>query len=114
MFVKVKALRKAMGLRFYAVLTCAAIVLSVVPATALAQSKTDALAGIGNNLFPGTPNVALIFVPQSSSQDSATANASASVVGTVLDLSGASVPGSVVSLMHEDRTAFRTDRKSVV
>jgi carboxypeptidase family protein len=99
MFVKVKALRKATRLRFYVFLACTAIVLSVFPATAL--------AGVGNNLFPDTTHVAPIFVPQSSSHESAAANPSASVGGTVLDLSGASVSGSVVSLIHEDRTEFR-------
>jgi len=115
MFVRVKALRKATRFRSYAVLACAAIALSVFPVTAFTQSKTDALAGIGNNLFPETtdvapifaPNIAPIFAPQSSFQDSTAANASASVEGTVLDRSGGSVPGAVVSLMHRDGTEFR-------
>ena len=97
-------MRKATGLRFYAVLTCATIVLSVFPATALAQSQTTA-PGIWKNLFADAPN----FLSQSSSPgQSAAANAPASVGGTVLDVSGASVPGAAVSLMHGgDGTEFR-------
>ena len=94
-----KALRKATHLRFYAVLACATIVPAVFPAATRAQDETIASA-VANNLFPSSS--------RESSSANAAANAPASVAGTVLDISGAAIPGAVVSLMHADGTELRT------
>ncbi|HEX8878901.1 MAG TPA: carboxypeptidase-like regulatory domain-containing protein, partial [Candidatus Acidoferrum sp.] len=45
--------------------------------------------------------------PKSSAQQSLFAEGSANVAGTVLDVSGAAVPGAEVSLMHGDGTQLR-------
>jgi hypothetical protein len=103
MFVRVKALRKAPHLPFCAVLACTTIVLCDFPAPAAAQVNASAPA-IGTRLPADAP----VYGTQSSSQKSATTNASASVEGSVLDISGASVLGALVSLMQKDGTEFGT------
>jgi hypothetical protein len=85
----------------YAVVASALLLLSMVPASAVAQQRTDRPA-ISSSSRPD----ALLAKSdsQSSAQQTHFAEGSASVAGTVLDVSGASISGADVSLMHEDGT----------
>jgi hypothetical protein len=97
--------RQAPGPRLHAVLAIMALLLWLVPATAPAQQRTVA---------PETSNPSLPDAPipnpypQNPSQQAPPAEGSASVAGTVLDVSGASVSGADVSLMHGDGTQLHT------
>src|SRR5271170_3253742 len=90
-----RVLRKAHGLRRYAVLACATLLVCLVPASAPAQQQTA-----------GPVVSASSLLEESLGKTSAT-EGSGSVAGTVLDLSGASVPGADVTLMHRDGTLLQ-------
>lgn len=84
------ALRKALGLRVYAVLACVSFLLGLVPASAIAQQQTAGLEDRPRSL------------PDRPLAETTVTEGSATVAGTVLDVSGASVAGAEVSLMHEE------------
>jgi hypothetical protein len=92
-------LKRATRPRSHAVLACAALLLCVVPVSARAQ-QNPALLGIESSSLPDAP------LPQSGPASSAeltpSAEGTASVSGTVLDESGAAVPGAQVSLTRRD------------
>jgi carboxypeptidase family protein len=100
-----RASRKTPSRLLRAVLISASLLLFIAPAGALAQQRTAA-PEISNLSFPDTP------IPNSHAQNSvpqiAPAEGSASVAGTVLDVSGASVSGADVSLLHEDGTQLQS------
>lgn len=100
-----RALRNAGCPRFRAVLASASLLLSVVSASAHAQQQT-AESEITSRSLPDAP------LPKSLQQGSArqllSVEGSASVVGTVLDASGATVPGAVVNLTQGDGTQLHT------
>ena len=85
-------MRKAACRRLHAVLACASLLLCLLPASAPARQRSAAL-GISRGSRPEAPRA-----KTNASEESA------SVAGTVLDVSGASVPGADVSLMHRDGT----------
>ena len=85
------------GLKWFqghAVFASASLLLCMVPASALAQQQTAA-SGIISRALPDAPL---------SHSDPPPPEGSASVAGTVLDVSGAAVPGANVSLIHGDGT----------
>jgi hypothetical protein len=100
-----RALRKAARLCLPAVFASASLLLCMVPASALAQQR-PAARGIISRSLPNAP------LPHSDAQNSAQqtppAEGSASIAGTVLDVSGAAVPGANVSLIHGDGTQLLT------
>jgi hypothetical protein len=77
----------------------------MVPPNAIAQLQT-AGRGIVSRSLPDAPLPHLD--PQNTAQQTPPAEGSASVAGTVLDVSGASVPGADVSLIHGDGTQLLT------
>ena len=87
---------KISGPRVFAALACATFVLCVASASTFAQQQT---AGLG--LRP-------VSLPDAPVAKSLLTEGSASVAGTVLDLSGASVPGADVTLIPRDGTQTRT------
>ena len=91
-----RPLRKAPCPRLHAVLACASLLLCLVPASAPAQQQNAGLGDIRSTL-PDAPLAKTTVIEDLSS-----------VAGTVLDLSGASVPDADVSLMHRDGTQLRT------
>ena len=94
-----RALSSTACIRPHALLGCASLLLCLVPADAVAQHPTATLPTDSNSL-PDAPS------PQSRLQNSAEHRAStegsASVSGTVLDLSGAAVVAARVSLRLRD------------
>ena len=100
-----RALRKAARLCLHAVFASASLLVCMVPASALAQQRT-ARGGIISRSLPDAPLPH--SDPQNLAQQSSPAEGSASVVGTVLDVSGATVSGADVSLIHEDGTQLLT------
>jgi hypothetical protein len=78
----------------HAVFASASLLLCMIPASALAQQQTVA-SGIISRALPDAPL---------SHSDAPPPEGSASVAGTVLDVSGAAVPGANVSLIHGDGT----------
>jgi hypothetical protein len=82
--------RKSARCRLYLVFALASLLLCLVPASALAQAQESAPAIAGASLFQGP----LATTPAT--------ELSASVAGTVLDVSGASVPGAEVTLLARD------------
>jgi len=90
------ALRKVPCPRLFAVLACASLLLCLVPASARAQQQATSPEDRGSSLSETS-------LPKILDTDQ-----SANVAGTVLDVSGASVAGAEVSLMHEDGTELRT------
>src|SRR5271166_1859914 len=76
----------------YAVLACASLLLCLVCGSLSAQQQTARL-GPSPSFLPEAP------LPKTSA-----AEGLAGVAGTVLDLSGASVSGADVNLMHRDGT----------
>ena len=82
--------------RLFALIAWASLLLSLVPASTFAQQQTAAL-GVRPVSLPDAP-VAKTLITEGS----------ASVAGTVLDLSGASVPGADVTLIPRDGTQPRT------
>jgi Carboxypeptidase regulatory-like domain len=86
-------------------LASVSLLLCMVPASALAQQQTAERASSG----PSLPDAPLPkSEPQNSGQQTLHEEGSASVAGTVLDVSGATVSGADVSLMHEDGTQLHT------
>ena len=83
----------------HALLACASLLLAMAPASAVAQQQIASLSTTSSSL-PDAP------LPQSDSQSQAeqmlSAEGTASVSGTVLDASGASVSGAQVTLTHRD------------
>ncbi len=90
------ALRKVPRPRPYAVLACALLLLRLVPASALAQQETAEAEDRRSSL------------PEGPLDKTTAVEGAASVGGTVLDVSGASVAVAEVSLMHEDGTELHT------
>ena len=88
-----------------AVLASAALLLCLHPGCALAQQPTAA-PGISSRPLPDTPLPNLD--PQNSAQQTPPTEASGSVAGTVLDASGATIPGADVNLLHGDGSQLRT------
>jgi hypothetical protein len=89
-------LRIAPRLHLYAVLACASLLLFLASASLLARQQT---AGLGPSRS---------FLPERSLLKTPAAEGLASVAGTVLDLSGATVSGADVNLMHSDGTQSHT------
>src|ERR1700730_4470704 len=100
-----RALRGAPSRLFRAVRIGASLLLFIAPGSALAQQRT-ASPEISNRSLPDAPLPKPD--PQNSSQQTSPAEGSASVAGTVLDVSGATVSGAGVSLMHGDGTQLHT------
>jgi Carboxypeptidase regulatory-like domain len=98
-------MRSALGHCLRAVLASTALQLCLLPACALAQQQTAA-TGISSRPLPDTPlpNSS----PQNSAQHTAPAEGSASVAGTVLDASGATISGADVTLLQEDGSQLHT------
>jgi hypothetical protein len=91
--------------RFHTVLATTSLLLCMIPASALAQQRTAGRGISGGSLPDASPRNS---VPQNSGDQSPLAEGSANVAGTVLDVSGAGVPGAEVSLTHEDGTELYT------
>src|SRR5215469_4572493 len=85
------------------VLAGTSVLLCLVPASALAQQP--ARRETSSHSLPGEPPES---GPKTSAQQSLFAEGSANVAGTVLDVSGAAVPGAEVSLIHGDGTQLHT------
>jgi len=100
-----RALTKAPCFRLYAVLASASLLLCMIPASALAQQQT-AWRETSSRFLPDTPRAK--SDSRNSPQHSVSVEESGSVAGTVLDVSGAAVPGAEVSLTQEDGTELRT------
>jgi hypothetical protein len=99
------SMTKAARLCLHAVFASASLLLCMVPASALAQQQT-AERGITSRSLPDAP---LPHTgPQISAEQTPPPEGSASVAGTVLDVSGAAVPGANVSLIHGDGTQLLT------
>jgi hypothetical protein len=89
----------------HAVFASAWLLLGMVPASIIAQQRTAAHGIISRSL----PDAPLPHSdPQNSAQQTPVAEGSASVAGTVVDVSGAAVSGADVSLMHGDGTQLLT------
>jgi len=101
------ALRKALCLRLHAALAGVSLLLCVVPASALVQQQASARA-VSDRLLPDAPLPNLGLEPKDPARRPIPAEGSASVLGIVLDVSGASVSGAEVSLMREDGTGLHT------
>ncbi len=97
--------RKAPYRHLHAVLVSSWLLLWMVPASVLAQQQT-ADSGISSRFLPDAPLPK--SGPQSSAQLTASSEGSASVAGTVMDLSGATVSGADVRLMHRDGSQMHT------
>ena len=99
------SMRKAARLCLHAVFVSASLLLYMFPASAFAQQQ-NAGRGIISRSFPDVP------LPHSGPRNSALPTpppeGSATVAGTVLDVSGAAVPGANVSLIHGDGTQLLT------
>src|ERR1700758_2714064 len=91
-----RALRKALCPPLHAVLACAPLLLCLVPASAPAHEQSAGLRANRNSL------------PQALLAKTTATEELGSVAGTVLDLSGATVPGADVSLMYRDGTHLHT------
>ena len=90
------ARRMSLRPHVFAALAYATFVLCLVPTSTFAQQQTAALGPRPSSLPDGLVAKSLVT------------EGSASVAGTVLDLSGASVPGADVTLMPRDGTQSRT------
>ena len=91
--------------RLHAILVGASFLLWFVPAGALAQQQSTA-RNVSHSTLPDAPLPR--SDPRNSPPQTPHAEGEASVAGTVLDESGATVSGADVSLMHEDGTQLRT------
>jgi len=87
-----RALRQAPCPGRYTVIACASLLLCLIPTSAPAQQQPAVLAVRGSSL------------PEGPLDKTPAKEGSASVAGTVLDLSGATVPGADVTLMPRDGT----------
>jgi Carboxypeptidase regulatory-like domain len=90
--------------RLDALLACASLLLCMAPARALALQQTAALGT--DTPLPDAPLSR--SGAQSLAEATSSAKGSASVSGTVLDASGAAVPGAQVSLTSRDGTPLTT------
>jgi Carboxypeptidase regulatory-like domain len=100
-----RVLRKAPCARLHAVLASASLLLCMVPTNALAQQQVAGRETSSRSL-PDAPLAKKD--PQNSAQQAPLEEGSASVAGTVLDISGAAVPGAEVTLTHADGTESHT------
>ena len=100
-----RALRKAPFRLLGAVLISAPILPFIASAGALAQQRTAA-PEISNHSLPDAPLPK--SDPHNSGPQTTPAEASASVAGTVLDVSGATISGADVRLLHGDGTPLHT------
>lgn len=100
-----RALRRAQCPRLHRVLAGAWLALCMVPASAVGQQRIVA-GGVGGRSLADAP--LRNSDPQSSPEQTPPTEGSANVAGTVLDASGACVPGAEVSLAHGDGTQLRT------
>jgi hypothetical protein len=100
-----RALRKAPCACLHTVLASASLLVCMVPTKAIAQQQ---LAGreTSSHSLPEAPLAKTD--PKNLAQQTLLEEGSASVAGTVLDVSGAAVPGAEVSLSHEDGTELHT------
>ena len=98
-------LRRDISLRPYAVLVCVALLLCLIAPVALAQQQS-AGPEMSSSSLPDAP------LPQSyqanATEQSASAEATSSVSGVVLDASGAAITGARISLAHADGTPAQT------
>ena len=101
------ALRKTPCPRLNAVLAVALLLLWMVPTSALAQQQASARA-VSDGSLPDAPLPNLDLGPKDTASRTIPAEMSGSVSGTVLDVSGATVSGAQVSLMHGDGTELHT------
>jgi hypothetical protein len=88
-----------------AVLASALLLLCMVPTRAIAQ-KQIAVRETSSRSLPDAPLAKTD--PENSAHEISLAEGSASVAGTVLDISGAAVPDAEVSLSHQDGTELHT------
>jgi hypothetical protein len=100
-----RALRNTGCPRLRTVLASTSLLLCMVSASTLAQQQT-AGSGIISRSLPDAPLPK--SVPQGSAQQLLSVEGAASVAGIVQDVSGATVPGAVVSLTHGDGTQLHT------
>jgi Carboxypeptidase regulatory-like domain len=98
-----RAFRKAPSACLRAVLASASLLLCMVPTRAVAQQQ---IAVRETNSLPHAPLAKTD--PENSAHEISLAEGSASVAGSVLDISGAAVPGAEVSLSHQDGTELHT------
>jgi hypothetical protein len=96
-----RALRKAPRAFLHAVLGSVSLLLCMVPTRAIAQQQI-AVHETSNRSLPDAPLAKTD--PENSAHEASLAEGSASVAGTVMDVSGAAVPGAEVSLSHQDGT----------
>src|SRR6516162_5567898 len=89
-----------------AVLTSALLLLYLVPTRAIAQQQI-AVSETSSRLLTDAP-LAKTDPESSAAHEISLAEESASVAGTVLDISGAAVPGAEVSLSRQDGTELHT------
>ncbi|MFZ0582374.1 MAG: carboxypeptidase-like regulatory domain-containing protein [Candidatus Acidiferrales bacterium] len=97
------ALRRTPCPRLNTVFAGALLLLCMAPTSALAQQQASARA-VNDRSLPDAPLPNLDSGPRDPAWRTIPAEVSGSVLGTVLDISGASVPGAQVSLMHGDGT----------
>jgi len=100
-----RPLRSATSASFPFALANALLLLCMVPTRAIAQQQMAGREAISRSL-PDAPIA--MSDPNSSPPHSVSVEESASVAGTILDVSGAGVSGAEVSLTREDGTALRT------
>jgi len=100
-----RALRRAPSACLRAVLASASLLLCMVPTGAVAQQQI----AVRETSSLSLPDVPLAKTdPENSAHEISLAEGSASVAGSVLDISGAAVPGAEVSLSHQDGTELHT------
>jgi len=100
-----RALREAPSACLRAVLASASLLLCMVPTGAVAQQQI----AVRETSSLSLPDVPLAKTdPENSAHEISLAEGSASVAGSVLDISGAAVPGAEVSLSHQDGTELHT------
>ena len=99
------ALRKAPSPCLRAALASASLLLCMVPTRAGAQQQI-AVRETSSHSLPDAPLAKTD--PENSAHEKSLAEGSASVAGSVLDISGAAVPGAEVNLSHQDGTELHT------
>ena len=100
-----RALRKAPSACLRAVLASASLLLCMVPTKAVAQQQI-AVRETSSRSLPDAPLAETD--PENSAHEISLAEGSASVAGSVLDISGAAIPDAEVSLSHQDGTELHT------